>query len=384
MNREEFFPYGETSFGSFGRKRYRFAGRERDEESGLSIHGVRYYYASLSRWISTDPIGPVDGANLYFFSKDSPISSVDRSGLQTPQESAGVESETSNSQPSNDARDTDNILGPLRKFFGFAGADQKENNALASDDGVGGLYEAKGERAKGLTGAGEILHTTGELINAVVPGPHAEPDALTMKIIDAISEGVNSIKNAGKRFISSIVEGGENAKNSIAQLLRNESKEIGAATRSGTIPGGIFNDENSLDNCTKTVSSALASMNSEEIITASKFDNEMNDGLMAVSNSYIERKAGVELGAGEFIIGDESRTLKNLDDGFYVVYSGLESRGSVRANVSDHVLLGAIYTDVNGFKAIQLFDPQLIPEQGMSVSPYGKFKVYPILGFKEK
>ena len=27
INREEFFPYGETSFGSFGRKRYRFAAR---------------------------------------------------------------------------------------------------------------------------------------------------------------------------------------------------------------------------------------------------------------------------------------------------------------------------------------------------------------------
>ena len=43
MNREEFTPYGETSFGSFARKRYRFTGKERDEESGLSYHGARYY-----------------------------------------------------------------------------------------------------------------------------------------------------------------------------------------------------------------------------------------------------------------------------------------------------------------------------------------------------
>ena len=35
INREEYFPYGETSFGSFARKRYRFTGKERDEESGL-------------------------------------------------------------------------------------------------------------------------------------------------------------------------------------------------------------------------------------------------------------------------------------------------------------------------------------------------------------
>ena len=37
-NREEYTPYGETSFGSYARKRYRFTGKERDEESGLGYH----------------------------------------------------------------------------------------------------------------------------------------------------------------------------------------------------------------------------------------------------------------------------------------------------------------------------------------------------------
>jgi RHS repeat-associated protein len=54
-NREEFFPYGETSFGSFARKRYRFTGKERDEESGLYYYGARYYAPWLARWITTDP-----------------------------------------------------------------------------------------------------------------------------------------------------------------------------------------------------------------------------------------------------------------------------------------------------------------------------------------
>src|SRR5262249_26499892 len=39
INREEYMPYGETSFGSFACKRYRFTGKERDEESGLYYHG---------------------------------------------------------------------------------------------------------------------------------------------------------------------------------------------------------------------------------------------------------------------------------------------------------------------------------------------------------
>ena len=54
VNREEFTPYGETSFGSFRRKRYRFTGKERDEESGLNYHGARYYAPWLARWESVD------------------------------------------------------------------------------------------------------------------------------------------------------------------------------------------------------------------------------------------------------------------------------------------------------------------------------------------
>jgi RHS repeat-associated protein len=60
-NREEFTPYGETSLGSFAKKRYRFTGMERDEESGLSYHGARYYSPWLLRWLCCDPAGPVDG-----------------------------------------------------------------------------------------------------------------------------------------------------------------------------------------------------------------------------------------------------------------------------------------------------------------------------------
>lgn len=57
VNREEYTPYGETSFGSFARKRYRFTGKERDEESGLSYHSTRYYAPWLARWVSCDPLG---------------------------------------------------------------------------------------------------------------------------------------------------------------------------------------------------------------------------------------------------------------------------------------------------------------------------------------
>lgn len=56
INREEYLPFGETSFGSFARKRYRHSGKERDEESGLYYYGARYYVTQLCRWTSVEPM----------------------------------------------------------------------------------------------------------------------------------------------------------------------------------------------------------------------------------------------------------------------------------------------------------------------------------------
>ncbi|HMQ55779.1 MAG TPA: RHS repeat-associated core domain-containing protein, partial [Anaerolineae bacterium] len=94
INREEFSPYGETSFGSFAKKRYRFTGQERDEESGLAYHGARYYAPWLARWLSCDPAGMVDGLNLYVYTRGNPICFYDASGRQAKSEIAVPDYET--------------------------------------------------------------------------------------------------------------------------------------------------------------------------------------------------------------------------------------------------------------------------------------------------
>jgi RHS repeat-associated protein len=80
--REEYTPYGETSFGSHTRKRYRFTGQERDEESGLAYEGARYFAAGLGRWLSCDPAGVAGGINLFAYSCCNPNRFVDPSGTQ--------------------------------------------------------------------------------------------------------------------------------------------------------------------------------------------------------------------------------------------------------------------------------------------------------------
>jgi RHS repeat-associated protein len=80
VSREEYLPYGETSFGSFARKRYRFTGKEKDVESGLYYHGARYYAVWLARWTNPDPAGAVGGLNLFQMARANPMRLVDPSG----------------------------------------------------------------------------------------------------------------------------------------------------------------------------------------------------------------------------------------------------------------------------------------------------------------
>ncbi len=83
---EEYHPYGTSAFQA-GRsaaevslKRYRYTGKERDDESGFNYHGARYYAPWLGRWESCDPGGLFDGANLYAYARGQPVNLVDRNG----------------------------------------------------------------------------------------------------------------------------------------------------------------------------------------------------------------------------------------------------------------------------------------------------------------
>ncbi len=86
---EEYHPYGSTAWWSndgdteVSRKRYRYTGMERDEETGLQCHGVRYYAPWLGRWTSADPIGLGDGVNRYGYARGNPVGGFDPSGLWT-------------------------------------------------------------------------------------------------------------------------------------------------------------------------------------------------------------------------------------------------------------------------------------------------------------
>jgi RHS repeat-associated protein len=92
---EEYTPYGSTSYqavasGTEAPKRYRYAGMERDEESGLAYHGARSYAPWIGRWVSVDPKeGSFPVWSPYCYSFTSPIGYVDPDGSE-PTEVATV------------------------------------------------------------------------------------------------------------------------------------------------------------------------------------------------------------------------------------------------------------------------------------------------------
>lgn len=84
---EEYYPFGSTAWQA-GRsqaevklKRYRYTGKERDEESGFTYHGARYYAPWIGRWTAPDPAGLKGGPNLYAYTDNNPVNAHDPTGL---------------------------------------------------------------------------------------------------------------------------------------------------------------------------------------------------------------------------------------------------------------------------------------------------------------
>jgi RHS repeat-associated protein len=84
---EEYHPFGTTSYRS-GRtetevslKRYKYVGKERDEETGLYFYGARYYAGWLGRFVSVDPkAGERQWLNPYNYVQNNPINKIDPDG----------------------------------------------------------------------------------------------------------------------------------------------------------------------------------------------------------------------------------------------------------------------------------------------------------------
>ncbi|MHC8363580.1 RHS repeat domain-containing protein [Pseudomonas sp. LS2P72] len=85
ISHEGYYPFGGTAWLTadsaleVSYKTIRYSGKEMDV-SGLYYYGLRYYAPWLWRWVNPDPLGDVDGLNLYAFVGNNPLLYVDGFG----------------------------------------------------------------------------------------------------------------------------------------------------------------------------------------------------------------------------------------------------------------------------------------------------------------
>lgn len=61
--------------------KYTFSSKEYDPITGLHYFGARYYDKQIGRWLTPDPMGFVDGPNLYAYVSNNPVNYSDPNGL---------------------------------------------------------------------------------------------------------------------------------------------------------------------------------------------------------------------------------------------------------------------------------------------------------------
>jgi len=117
---EEYHPFGTTSYRS-GRnqvdvslKRYKYVGKERDEETGLYYYGARYYADWLCRFVSVDPLqNQYPQLTPYNYAGNKPITHIDIDGMQgTGDYKYTWSSATNNTPPVNVMSSTSYTVGP--------------------------------------------------------------------------------------------------------------------------------------------------------------------------------------------------------------------------------------------------------------------------------
>lgn len=206
---EEYHPFGTTSYRSgvssaeVSLKRYRYVGKERDEETGLYYYGARYYAAWLARFVSVDPLkDKFPFYSSYQYTGNNPVTFTDLDGNETTDnETTNVKTNGQQGFVKNyqgnalEIKQTDTIIQSyIQKLF------ELDTRYMISDDPYE-RSEILGKRAIGIEGLSELVYHKYKLL---------ETKKLYDDQIELVSTFISGIKelSEGGAIVTSILSGG--------------------------------------------------------------------------------------------------------------------------------------------------------------------------------
>ena len=221
---------------------YTFASKERDEESGLSYFGARYYSSDLSIWLSVDPMSDkYPSLSPYVYCANNPVKLVDPNGEEWENELSKKTALTIIYSNSNKIELSSYMEDPPKKDKGLV---QKVENFLNNLDhktiGNADNYKLEGH-SDGANSASDVQFLAPYLEGAVtmLPGVSQTNDIKTIKGEDMFgNETSRSDKNVA---IVSLATGG--ISKIAVKAISNVSKWIHRATTLYTVGKTIDNEK---------------------------------------------------------------------------------------------------------------------------------------------
>ena len=155
--------------------RYRFNGKEQDEDTGFYYYGARYYTPSLSRWLSIDPLAEkYQGMSPYAYVANNPIMYIDPDGQRIV---LGFETDTDGNRVGEQ-----DVKNNINRGLG----DVNENFAQIGEDGSLSINITDEQRANLTEEQSSFLGTLEEGINLT------DSDGVSLDVnIDIVSGSEN-------------------------------------------------------------------------------------------------------------------------------------------------------------------------------------------------
>jgi len=220
IDREEYYPFGDSSLRTFSKKRYRYVGKEKDLESGLYYYGARYYSAWTCRFISVDALAKkYNQLTPYQNAGNNPINDRDIDGNQGENSKKGGNTQEKNpNKVETKVQQPDNLSVNVQTRIETPNSSSEEasNTSPISSWSIPEL-QGSGDKS-GIVGHGVKLTTPDapstdgsgiegnpshevnveliQILTGKAPGPKGPSSGFVSEMADAINSSSEAIQNA--------------------------------------------------------------------------------------------------------------------------------------------------------------------------------------------